>query len=238
VAAPSSSAPPREEQQQRRERRAAAVPPTPAPPLPPTAGGIAATAATLALIDGFNRRSGTDNAGWLRAYSRAHLPQEAALELQADEAARELAFSRNSRQRVQEGLAKVLPVEDPELRRAALQALLGRERQYAVLRSQAVAVRAAALRNFVDVQEVSPQGALWMLNPLVTQHTPDCIALSGRFWPWAVLAKIRPPRHGGCRCYLLAAADAIRRGLWNGVVPSEDEAWALLAQLLPEDDEH
>jgi hypothetical protein len=223
-----------QEKQARRRRPLVPVVPPPAPGVP----NIAHVGLTLAVIDSFTRRVAADNAGWVRAFGAAHLPQAQAADLAADEAAREVAFAANTRRRAQEGLTRALKVEDPAKRKLAIRGVLARERHYAVLRSEAVATRARALQNYTSVQAESPEGAVWMLNPLVRQHTADCLALAGRFWPWTVLADIRPPRHAGCRCYLLGGPDARRRGLWNGLVPTDEEARAMLAQIMPDDDEH
>jgi hypothetical protein len=214
----------------------------PVAPVPSVPGvpGIAGVAVTLAVLDSFNRRVAQDNAGWVRAFGRARLPQQQALDLQADEAMREVAFAKASRDRVTERMSKAAHIEDAAKRMEAVRAILSLERHYAALRSQAVAVRANALENFTTVRAESPEGALWMLNPLVKNHTADCLALQGRFLPWSVLddPKVRPPRHFGCRCYLLGARDAQVRGLWNGLVPTHDEAMELLSQIMPDDDEH
>ena len=63
------------------------------------------------------------------------------------------------------------------------------------------------------VRELSPKGAFWKLSPDVMKHTPDCIALGDRWWPWSVIDAVGPPpRHPGCRCQLVTEGEAIGLG--------------------------
>ena len=65
----------------------------------------------------------------------------------------------------------------------------------------------------IQVHEESPDGAYWHLSPFVKQHTPGCILLGGKVWPWEILNKINPPLHTGCRCQLVGLDEAHRLGL-------------------------
>jgi hypothetical protein len=73
-----------------------------------------------------------------------------------------------------------------------------------------VRMRAAQQRVYERVQEqrlqqVSPEGAYWMIDPSRKTHTPDCLAMNGHAWSWKVLSIIRPSnRHFGCQCQLLS----------------------------------
>ncbi|HXJ65201.1 MAG TPA: 2'-5' RNA ligase family protein, partial [Actinomycetota bacterium] len=52
----------------------------------------------------------------------------------------------------------------------------------------------------------------WALSPNVMNHTPDCVALAGKFWPWPVIEAVGPPpRHHGCACSLYTLDEAVER---------------------------
>ena len=74
----------------------------------------------------------------------------------------------------------------------------------------------AALRREI-VRRDSPEGALWVLDPTVKEHTPDCVAIAAvGWWPWEALDRLHPPVHTGCRCELYSADEAVGLGLVAG----------------------
>jgi 2'-5' RNA ligase len=142
----------------------------------------------------------------------------------AEEQQREKEFQRRATARVRAGLRLALAATDPSARAAGIEAVLRREQQYARQRAQASADRVYAATERESLRAVSPSGAYWQLGH-ATQHTPDCLAMAGRFWPWSVLNKVHPLLHPGCQCRLRSFGDAIAEGLMlPGDVPSEAEA--------------
>lgn len=147
--------------------------------------------------------------------------------LLAKEAARERSFQRRQTSRIRRDLPKVLAEADIAARKQKLQKLLKRERYYIGLRERAMTARAHSVVDSLRIQEASPQGAYWRLGHAI-HHTPGCIAMSGKFWPWSVLREVGiPPIHPGCACELLTMEAAGRNGLMtNGDVPSAKDALA------------
>lgn len=132
--------------------------------------------------------------------------------LVALEVAREDEFVRRSAQRVAAVAQRAagLPVAERE---AAMRDALVREERYASLRAEAVAARAFAAVERVQLRLGSPSGAFWRLDPTVVEHTKGCLLMGGRFWPWEVLNRVHPPRHAGCPCRLLGYQAAVAEGL-------------------------
>jgi hypothetical protein len=134
-------------------------------------------------------------------------------------------FMRKMSRRVKRDLPKALRIEEAGERRQAIQKIVDRERRYIEQRRQALSGRLAGFADMKRLQESSPQGAYWQLSNTVRQHTPDCIAMSGKAWPWAVLRKYHPPLHAGCPCRLLGIAEAQARGLLRrGALPDPADA--------------
>lgn len=147
---------------------------------------------------------------WVLAQARGRLPQQDVLEVIAEESARQAEFERRVVERVRRDASKALLL--PEEKRAdALRALLRREQVYARQRAEAMAVRALSAVDRVVLRAESPQGAFWRLGVRQT-HTPDCVAMAGRFWPWPVLDEFHPPVHAGCGCSLHGLRDALAAG--------------------------
>lgn len=151
----------------------------------------------------------------VRAMLGRSYPERAPAVLDAlanEELKRERQFQRKMEQRLRRDVPEALKIEDPEARRARLAALLAREQRYVEAREAAMHDRALARAELLAVKEASPKGAYWQLSPLVRNHTPDCIALAGQFWPWQVIEAVGPPpRHHGCRCSLLTLDEAVER---------------------------
>lgn len=131
----------------------------------------------------------------------------------AEELLRGAEFARLAEQRMRRDLPVALAIPDGLDREAAVQALLERERYYARLRAEAMAARATAAVDRMVLRRESPTGAFWELDPDVIEHTAGCLILGGRFWPWAVLDRVHPPRHAGCPCRLRSYGEAVKRGL-------------------------
>lgn len=173
---------------------------------------------------------------------RQALPQQDILDLIATETAYGAEFERKVRERVSRDAAKALNLPAPE-RGAAVEKMLRRERTYARQRSEAMAVRALSAIDRVALRRESPDGAYWKLDPDVKQHTPDCVAMGGRLWPWPVLDGFHPPTHHGCRCSLHAVSYAKAKG-WVGktarvldLETARRKAAAARALLHPEEEE-
>jgi hypothetical protein len=196
-----------------------------------TAAGVAATAPALPLLKATTEsiekilealtrffvlmRARED--AWLLRTMRGRAPQEDILGLIAEENARAAEFQRRVLARVRRDAARALNLPE-EKQEAAVEALLRREQTYARQRSEAMAVRALAALDRTVLRKLPPPpggewaGAFWKLDPTVNQHTADCIAMGGRFWPWEALAVLFPPTHPGCRCSLHSWAEAVEHG--------------------------
>lgn len=163
----------------------------------------------------------------LTAYPAADL--DAAL---AEEERREVVFRRRVEQRLRAGMALAQKATDPSARAAAIQNNLKREQRFAEMRSAAAGERVLAAAELQDLRQRSPRGAFWSLGPR-QRHTPDCIAMAGKFWPWAVLNEVHPLLHGGCGCYLLSFGEAISSGRMTAAdVMSDAKALQLAAPVI------
>lgn len=190
-----------------------------------TAGGLSAKAVadlTEKLVEqmqGFLRDRAATSAQAVMTQMRRAYPERAPEEVDAlvgEEVRRERVFQRKMLDRLRRDLPEALRIADPEKRRARVAAVLQREQRYVELREEAMHDRAIARAEMLAVKEASPHGAFWQLSPNVKQHTPDCIALAGQFWPWEVIEAVGPPpRHHGCRCSLLTEEEAVDRDLMD-----------------------
>lgn len=161
----------------------------------------------------------------------------------------EQEFARNAADRVASKLPAALAITDPQLRAQAIQQILDDEKRFAQQRDEAMAARAYAAIARAKVRRVSPLGAFWQLGH-AQNHTAGCLFMAGKFWPWAVLDRVHPPRHYGCTSSLISYGAALRGGLMTpgdvpdtaaavraaaGVVMEADEAEAVLAEVLIRD---
>lgn len=164
----------------------------------------------------------------LRSTLESAFPERTADELDPlvlHELKRERAFQRKMEQRIRRDLPAALQEDDPDKRRERVQKLMLREQRYVGMRVQAMHDRALARGEHLAVKEASPAGAYWWLNPDVRHHTPGCLMLGHKFWPWPLLEEMSPPVHAGCRCELLTLGEAVDRGyMHESQVPDEDEA--------------
>lgn len=210
-----------------------------ATPAVPAAGGAAGVAAGSAGARGILQKVAQAVLAVLRRLSRLRIARaresltaagtppgdlEAVI---AREEELEGIYQDNAKKRLLRSLSLGLKAPDASARTASVQAAILREQQFARQRADAQASRIFAAVERELLQRTSPIGAYWELGPAAV-HTPDCLAMSGRVWPWSVLRKVHPPLHGGCPCRLRSFGEAIQRGLITAAdVPSESEAWKL-----------
>lgn len=121
-------------------------------------------------------------------------------------------FERRVRERVMRDLGPILGKQDAKEQRAGLAKLFERERRYAEQRAVEMGRRLEKTTERVAVKRESPRGAFWHLGE-ASEHTPECVAMAGKFWSWEALEVMRPPVGPGCRCGLKAEKVAIVQGL-------------------------
>lgn len=200
-------------------------------------------ATTLEFMAARRERDEAFLAEKLRPRTRERSDVETAI---AEERVRADAFRAATEQRLRRDLPLMLAIPNPAEREAAVRGLLGRERRYQEQRAQAMVARAVAAVDRQVLRRESPSGAFWKLDPSVKEHTAGCLVMGGRFWPWPVLDRVHPPRHGGCPCRLVGYAAAVAAKLMKpgdvldlaaamrvaaGVVMEAEEAEALAAEL-------
>lgn len=168
----------------------------------------------------------------IEAEAKRAFPQTDISQALAEEARREVVFRKRVAERVRAGMELALKATDPSARAAAIQNVLKREQRFAQMRSSAAGERVLASAELQDLRTRSPQGALWQLGPR-KEHTPDCIAMANKFWPWAVLNEVHPLLHVGCGCYLVSLGEAISKGLLSAAdIPSQAEALRMAAPVI------
>lgn len=147
--------------------------------------------------------------------------------LAQEEIRRGEVFREKQKARLERDLPKALRLADPVERSRAANRIMERERRFDRQRDEAIAERAVAGAERTTVKRLSPRGAYWWLDPTVRQHTPACLALGGKFWPWTVLDHIHPPLHVGCPCRLAPLSEAVAKG-WMTEADIPDTADAVL----------
>lgn len=176
----------------------------------------AAAAKILAALVAFYTAQRARARGWLREQLRKRAQSVAPDEIERvldEEERRGAEFERKAAERLAGDLASILAIPDRAQREAALAGLTKREERYARQRNAAMAARAVAAVERIVVRQQSPSGAFWRLDPTVKEHTAGCLIMGGKFWPWAVLDRVHPPRHAGCPCRLISYAQAVAEGL-------------------------
>lgn len=169
------------------------------------ASAIRAIASLLALIH-LRRRKMIEEA------VLARYPKTDIGDALAEEERREVVFRKRSQERVRAGMTLAQAAKDPSARASAIQNVMNRERRFAEQRSAAAGERVLVAAELQELRKLSPRGAFWALGVRRT-HTPDCIAMAGKFWPWEVLERVHPLLHTGCGCQLFSFGDALNRGL-------------------------
>lgn len=123
----------------------------------------------------------------------------------------EREFQRRSAERVRAGLTVAAQAPDASARAAGAESTIRREQNYSRQRAIASGQRVFASIAQQSLEEQSPLGAFWKLG-IAAEHTPDCVAMAGKFWPWEVLRRIHPLLHVGCKCRLYSYGEAIAAG--------------------------
>lgn len=123
----------------------------------------------------------------------------------------------------------------PGARERAVRGVLQREEQYARQQAREAMARGVAAADRARLHVESPWGAYWQLDPFVREHTVGCLIMGGKAWPWVVLDRVHPPRHGGCPCRLRSIGWATGEGLLRGL-PSVENAIRAASGVLMEDD--
>jgi len=133
-------------------------------------------------------------------------------------------FAKNAADRVAGKLPTALAIADPAQRRDAIRQIFADEERFQRQRGEAMAARALAALERLRVRRASPAGAFWRLG-LAHKHTEGCLRMAGRFWPWAVLDRVHPPRHYGCTSSLHSYDEAVGSGWMRpGDVPDVRDA--------------
>lgn len=204
-------------------------------PVPPTGAAAAATttayaAGILAALRRFLRRVVKERrTAVAEALGGGRRPDELRAAYDLEERLAE-EFQRASEERVANALRTAAEAATPEARQQIVRTALENERRWAVQSGKAAMARVAAAADVVKLKRESPQGVFWKLDTSVKEHTPDCLILGGRAWPWKTIERVGgPPRHPGCPCRLLSLQEAKRAGLQTRL--STDDPDALKARL-------
>lgn len=142
------------------------------------------------------------------------LKGQALAEALGRERQRDTAYARNMRARMRRGVSAIFA--DPTLteaeRGARIEGLARLERSYLERHISAAGRRMAKEAELERLLE-REAGGVWVLGRTKV-HTPDCLAMAGRWWPESVLRKINPAnRHNGCDCSVVSEAQARARGI-------------------------
>lgn len=200
---------------------AAQRPGVPLPPLPivPAIDAVRSAATITATFVAFLGETLARDDAFLRAELQARSRNDADVRRAiAEEEGRGAEYVRKAQERLIGDLPLALAIPDNRDRERAVAGILRREQRFASQRSEAMLARAVALVDRLELRRASPSGAYWKSDPTVIEHTAGCLVMSGggrgrgRFWPWAVLNRVHPPRHAGCPCRLHSYGEAIARG--------------------------
>jgi len=176
---------------------------------------LGATLRRIAILRLARQREALQRAGYGEDVIAGALKRETELEA---------IFQRRSAERMKAALDLAFRAPDASARAAAIQAATRREQNFARQRALASGARLFAAVERAALEGQSPSGAFWILGQ-AAEHTPDCEAMAGKFWPWEVLRVIHPLLHPGCKCKLLSYGEALAAGLLKpGAILSLDEA--------------
>lgn len=190
-----------------------------------TAGLLAAGLSideAVGVLRRFHAKVRVKNEAIVRKTLGARTPKADLAQAMADEAHLAQVFERRSHERFKAQLGRAAGEADHGKRVRMVQTAIAAERRYAVQRQQMVAQRSVAAVDRAALRRESPTGAAWRLDKSVKNHTPECVAMAGKFWPWAALDyhAFWPPVHGGCVCSLEGYGPAVSSGLIKaGQVP-------------------
>jgi hypothetical protein len=123
----------------------------------------------------------------------------------------EAIFQRRSTERLRAALEIATQAPDTSARTAGIESAVRREKNYARQRALASGGRIFAAVGRLALEKASPLGAYWKLG-VAANHTPDCVAMAEKFWPWEILRIIHPLLHVGCKCKLYSYGEAISKG--------------------------
>lgn len=146
------------------------------------------------------------------ALQRSGYAEDAIAEALRRETEFEAIFQRRSTERMKTAMQLALQAPDASARSAAIQAATRREQTFARQRALASGARVFSSIERTALEGQSPTGAYWKLG-VAAEHTPDCEAMAGKFWPWEILRVIHPLLHPGCKCKLLSYGEALAAGL-------------------------
>lgn len=183
-------------------------------------GMATATAATRKLVDRsvaalgstLRRLAALRLARQREALRRSGYAEDAITSTLRQETELEAVFQRRSTERMRKAMQLALSAPDASARAAAIQAATRREQTFARQRAVASSARVFSSIERTALEGQSPNGAYWKLG-VAAEHTPDCEAMAGKFWPWEILRVIHPLLHPGCKCKLLSYGEALAAGL-------------------------
>lgn len=197
--------------------------------VPPAAARATAAGAILSGVVAFLAAQRARMRVWLREQMRRRAPAASPDDIErliAEEERRQQAFEEKQAARFARDITAALAIPDAAQREGAIRGITAREERYARQRDEAMAARAFAAVDRVVLRQQSPLGAFWKSDPTVIEHTAGCLLMSGggggrgKFWPWAVLDHVHPPRHPGCPCKLHGYGEAVASGWMSpGDVP-------------------
>lgn len=187
------------------------------PALLPIAGAAVTVEAVRKALDAFFPKTRLAQQRWLASrVKRGAIPgatQDDMLQALTFENELQGEFERRVRERVMRDVGSVIARPKPEEQREALRKLFERERRYAQQRAVEMGRRLEKTTERIVVRRESPRGAFWALG-VAREHTPECVAMAGKFWSWeAIEGVFRPPVGPGCRCSLKSEKAAIAQGL-------------------------
>ena len=198
-----------------------------------TSQAIVTAGKVAAILTGMRRffaRKSQDEIPFIHALIRSRYPTATEQDIAAvvrEEMDRETVFQRRALARTERDLNLANAITDERLRRQKIEAIMRRERRYVEQHQKAMADRVIAAHERRLLRLTSPRGAYWKMSPWVKEHTLDCLAMGGKFWPWAVLDIIHPPLHPGCPCMLYGEDEAKREGWLTPDFNPEPEGSAL-----------
>jgi hypothetical protein len=134
---------------------------------------------------------------------REHPEQPAGVlrQIVEQEHAFEAEFRKRMRERLQRDLPKAFAISDPERRMEEIRKLFDREKQFTLMREEAMLLRALGKVEARPARGgVSRDGAYWKLSPYVKPSTRSSVSRwAEKFWPWE-----RAQRASSRRCITAA----------------------------------